>query len=226
MDEKNLEMAKEIILQSKGIKYRYDQGVTLVLPDIAASIGDKVLILGQSGAGKTTLLHILSGLLTLQSGSLEIKGVSLNNLKGQQLDAFRGKEIGIIFQKPHFVASLSIIENILLAQSLANMPKDKARAQYLLDTLNIGSLSFKKPHQLSVGEQQRANIARAFINKPSIVLADEPTSALDDINCNEVLTLMNKATESEGATLLIVTHDQRLKDVFSNQILLEHHTKA
>ena len=219
-------MASEVILQSKGIQYRYNQGAAILLPDIEVRKSDKLLILGQSGAGKTTLLHLLSGLLSLQSGSLVIKGVALSQLSGRQLDAFRGREIGIIFQKPHFVASLTILENVLLAQSLANVPKDRNRATALLEKLNIGQLAAKRPHQLSVGEQQRANIARAFINKPSIVLADEPTSALDDINCNEVISLMNNAAESEGATLLIVTHDQRLKDIFSNQILLDHHSKA
>lgn len=208
------------MLVTKDLEYTYEGSPPIHMPDISCKKGDKLLILGQSGAGKTTLLNLVGGLLRVQKGSLVINDVDISRLSGSALDNFRGKHIGIVFQKPHFVAALNVLENVLLAQKLSGQKEDKPRAMDLLRRLNIDNLAYKRPDQLSVGEQQRANIARAFINKPALVLADEPTSALDDLNCVEVVSLMKNAAEQEGAALLIVTHDQRLKDEFNHQVQL------
>jgi len=210
------------MLKVEGVKYSYDRdSKPIVMPDIFCDKGDELLILGQSGAGKTTLLNLVGGLLRVQEGVLQINNQDLRKLEGSELDRFRGRQIGIIFQKPHFVSSLTVLDNILLAQKLSGIESNPERAAQLLSKLNIGHLASKLPDRLSVGEQQRANIARALINKPALVLADEPTSALDDLNCREVIALLKKAAADEGATLLIVTHDQRLKDEFSKQIMLQ-----
>jgi lipoprotein-releasing system ATP-binding protein len=205
----------------EGVTHNYGKESTIRLPDFKCEQGDRLLILGQSGSGKTTLLNLIGGLLELQTGSIQIDGNDLTSISKNQLDHFRGNHIGFVFQKPHFVASLSILENIMLASQLAGKKPDRDRALHLLDVLNIADKAHKKPDRLSAGEQQRASIARALINKPELLLADEPTSALDDINCDQVINLLEKASSSENATLVIVTHDQRLKDHFSNQILLE-----
>jgi ABC-type lipoprotein export system ATPase subunit len=209
-----------MMLQAQGLSYSYDTQNSISLPDFQCQKGDRLLILGNSGSGKTTLLNLIGGLLRIQKGSITINGQELKSLNNNQLDAYRGKNIGLIFQKSHFVQSLNVLENLLLAQQLAGVPADKARAMHLLKSLNIEGKALKKPSSLSVGEQQRASIARALINKPALVLADEPTSALDDYHCMEVIRLLETAVKEESSTLLIVTHDQRLKDQFPNQIAL------
>lgn len=209
-----------MMLQAQGLSYSYDSQNSFSLPDFHCRKGDRLLILGNSGSGKTTLLNLIGGLLRIQNGSITINGQDLKSLNNNQLDAYRGKNIGLIFQKSHFVQSLNVLDNLLLAQQLAGIPADKSRAMHLLKSLNIEDKYLKKPSALSIGEQQRASIARALINKPALVLADEPTSALDDHNCLEVIKLLEKAVAEESSTLLIVTHDQRLKDHFPNQIAL------
>lgn len=204
----------------QGVTHTYREEDPISFPDFSCDRGDQLLILGASGSGKTTLLNLIGGLLKLQKGQITIGGKALDKLSVSELDTFRGQHIGMVFQKPHFVGSLSVLENITLAQSLAAKPVDKERAMQLLTRLKIDKLALKKPDQLSVGEQQRATIARALVNKPAIVLADEPTSALDDINCDEVVSLLENAASQEGSALLIVTHDQRLKDKFKNFVEL------
>ena len=115
----------------------------------------------------------------------------------------------------------TVEENLLLAQYLAGNKEDKSIVHHLLEQLNLKHKLQSMPNELSQGEQQRVAIARALVNKPSVILADEPTSALDDANCDEVIKLLEKQAKEQNATLLIVTHDQRLKSYFDNQIVLE-----
>lgn len=192
----------------------------MAFPDIACQRGEHWLLLGQSGSGKTTLLHLLGGLLSPKSGAVMVGGTDLASLSGGARDRFRGQRVGIIFQQSHFVRALTVEENLLLAQQLAGLAPDRKRARNLLDQLNVGHKTHSKPDQLSVGEQQRVAIARAVINQPAVILADEPTSALDDSNCDEVLQLLQTEANAVEAALLIVTHDGRLKNKFSNSIQL------
>jgi putative ABC transport system ATP-binding protein len=208
------------MIEVKELSYTYLGQQPLIFRDFTCNKGEQWLLLGKSGSGKTTLLHLLGGLLTTQVGDVIIDGISINNLNKDELDYFRGKHIGFIFQKNHFVASLSVLENILLAQSLLGEKKDKDRAIALLDGLNILHKKNEKPYSLSQGEQQRVAIARALINQPKLILADEPTSALDDDNCNDVIQLLESQAKNFEATLLIVTHDTRLKGYFNQQITL------
>ena len=136
------------------------------------------------------------------------------------MDKFRGQNIGIIFQQAHFVASLSTIENLLLSAYLSGRKKDTGKARKLLSQLNITGQANKKPAQLSQGQLQRAAIARALMNNPALVLADEPTSSLDDENCHKVALLLQEQAAIANAALVIVTHDQRLKQVFHRKIEL------
>jgi ABC-type lipoprotein export system ATPase subunit len=178
------------------------------------------LLLGASGSGKTTLLQLLAGLRTPTSGKVMVDEQVLGELSGSQLDQFRGKKLGIIFQTSHFVRSVSIAENLALAQKLAGNPVDYQRIQDLLDQLSIGNKANASPANLSVGQQQRAAIARAIINQPSVILADEPTSALDDANTQQVIDLLREQAAAVNATLLIVTHDNRLTRIIDQQIRL------
>ncbi len=208
------------MLQTADLEYSYDQKTTLAFPDIECRKGEHWLLLGQSGSGKTTLLHLLGGLLSPRGGSVRVADTDVTRLSAHALDQFRGRNIGIIFQQSHFVRALTVEENLALAQQLAGLPIDERRIRELLEHLNVLHKLKSKPRDLSVGEQQRVAIARALINRPAIILADEPTSALDDINCEEVIHLIEREANEEGATLLVVTHDNRLKERFDNQILL------
>lgn len=208
------------MLETKQLEFSYTRNQVMNFPDFKLQKGEHWLLLGQSGSGKTTLLHLLGGLLSPTNGSILIGDTELGQLSAAALDKFRGKNIGIVFQKSHFVRALTIGENLALAQQLAGLNPDRARITALLERLNIGSKFRLKPDRLSMGEQQRAAIARALINQPPIILADEPTSALDDQNAEEVINLLEEQASALGSTLLVVTHDKRLKDRFPNQIAL------
>lgn len=208
------------MLQTDQLKFAYPGEETYSFPDISCERGAHWLLLGQSGSGKTTFLHLLGGLLSPKSGAIRLEGIDMAGLSGSALDRFRGRHIGIIFQKAHFVNALTVGENLALAQQLAGMPVDNRRIAKLLDRLNVGHKIHSKPDRLSMGEQQRVAIARALVNSPELILADEPTSALDDDNCEQVLHLLTEQAASVKATLLIVTHDGRLKDKIQNQIHL------
>lgn len=208
------------MLQTENLKFSYTGSNTLAFPNINCQKGEQWLLLGQSGSGKTTLLHLLGGLLSPTEGMVQVGDTILKKLSTAELDKFRGKHIGIIFQKAHFVRALSVEENLKLAQQLAGLSINTARIKELLDRLNVGHKLHSKTNELSQGEQQRVAIARALVNQPTIILADEPTSALDDTNCEEVIQLLEEQAAAVNATLLVVTHDGRLKERFEKQILL------
>lgn len=208
------------MLQTHNLEYAYEGQEPLIFPDIDCKESEQWLLLGQSGSGKTTLLHLLGGLLSPRRGSVRIANTDITQLSSQSLDKFRGRSIGIIFQRSHFVRALTVEENLILAQRLAGLPVDRQRISELLAHLNVGHKLQVKPDRLSVGEQQRVAIARALVNRPAIILADEPTSALDDVNCEEVIRLLEREAGAVGATLLVVTHDNRLKEQFKNQVQL------
>ena len=208
------------MLTTKQLQFSYTRNQVMNFPDFSLQKGEHWLLLGQSGSGKTTLLHLLGGLLSPTSGSIQIGTTELGQLRASALDQFRGKNIGIVFQKSHFVRALTIGENLALAQQLAGLKPNRERIVELLERLNIADKLRLKPDRLSVGEQQRAAIARALINQAPIILADEPTSALDDHNATEVINLLEEQAKAQGSTLLVVTHDKRLKDRFPNQIAL------
>ena len=207
------------MIKTESLKFSYDGEKYFDFPDINLVSGEDLLIIGNSGIGKTTLLHLLAGILKPESGSINISGRDISKFSDTELDKFRGDNIGIVFQKPHFISSLTINENLKLAKYLSPS-KTSGDAKKILESLNIKDKYQQKPNQLSEGEKQRASIALALINSPSLILADEPTSSLDDFNCNNVIKLLKKQAKDHKAQLIVITHDARLKKHFKNNLNL------
>ena len=204
---------------TKEVEFNYDNQIFFKFQDIDLKSNENLLIIGNSGVGKTTLMHLLAGLLKSNSGSIKLFDKELSQLSSHQLDRFRKNNIGIVFQRSHFVNSLTVKENLQLAQYIANK-NDNNRIESILKNLNIFDKSNKKTNQLSQGEKQRASIALAIVNSPKLILADEPTSSLDDTNCSKVIKLLKKQATDFGAQLIVITHDSRLKEHFKKSIEL------
>ena len=201
-------------LKFEGLKHSYGGTVVLALPDWSAGEGQHWLFLGPSGSGKTTLLNILAGLLTPSAGTVSVVGQELASLSSSARDSLRGRQVGIVFQKLHLIAALTVMENLILVQTLAERMADPQEAYELLERLGISDKADCYPRQLSYGQAQRVALARALVNQPKIILADEPTSNLDDVNAHRVIELLlEQATLNESA-LVVATHDSRVRHRF------------
>jgi putative ABC transport system ATP-binding protein len=163
---------------------------------------------------------MLCGLLKPSTGDIVIHGQSVSAMSHAQLDKYRGANIGVVFQRPHLIKALTVIENIQLAVYLSGKKVAKEKYDYVLDSLDLGQLKNRKVHELSEGQAQRVSIARAVIHDPVLLVADEPTASLDDANCERVLYLLKAQAEACKANLIIATHDQRIKGAFDNQLVL------
>jgi putative ABC transport system ATP-binding protein len=195
----------------ENLKHAYDGTEVLNVGAWRADQGAQWLVIGPSGSGKTTLLHILAGILRPSAGSVGVAGQDLTALGAQQLDRFRGQHIGIVLQRLHLIPSLAVMDNLLLAQYLAGLPQDRARAREVLKALDLAGKEAAYPHELSFGQAQRVAVARAVVNRPRLLLADEPTSNLDDTRCQQALELLLSMARACEATLVIATHDQRIR---------------
>lgn len=204
------------MISIESVAHSYNGATPLSFKDWQIKDGEQWLLLGDSGSGKTTLLHILTGILKPTQGEVNIANTSLYKLSSKELDRFRGRNIGIIFQRPHLIKSLTIAENLLLAQSFAQLPEDHQRIEEVLTSLDIAHKTKAYPSELSQGQLQRVSIARAVINKPALLIADEPTSSLDDKNADSVLTLLLQQSGLNQANLVVATHDKRVKEAFTN----------
>lgn len=208
------------MIKTESLEFAYNSLNQFKFPDLAYTTLDPLLVVGPSGCGKTTFLHLLGGLLKPSKGSVFIAKTEINQLSNTALDRFRGKNIGIIFQRPHLIKSINVLENLKLSSFFADKKNDNSVAFELLEKLGLADKAKEKPHKLSQGEQQRLTIARAVIKKPLLLLADEPTASLDDANCEKVVCLLQEQAQAIDAQLIIVTHDQRLKSIFPQQLAL------
>ena len=208
------------MISTKNIRFSYSEEQEFIFPDLYCEAGSTLLITGDSGKGKTTYVHILAGLLSPTTGEICIDDTNIVSLSEKRTDRFRGKHIGVVFQKSYFIAALSVLENLEMSSWLATGKKHTKRANKLLTQLGIEEQASKLPAQLSIGQQQRVSIARALMNEPKVLLADEPTSSLDDKNAEKVIELLTSLSKEYKAALLIVTHDSRIKEKFINKITL------
>jgi len=185
-----------------------------IIRDISLEIPDRqfVAIMGPSGSGKSTLLGLIAGLDWPTSGSIEIDGTDITRLSEDKMAVLRGRKLGFVFQAYHLVPTLTALENVMLPMEMLGdtVAAAKPRAEYLLESVGLIDRRTHYPTQLSGGEQQRVALARAFMMKPSVLFADEPTGNLDSSNGQHVLELLVRLNTVEGATLILVTHDQAL----------------
>lgn len=206
----------------------YQQGThrIKVLNDIHLSVqaGEQVAIMGRSGSGKTTLLQLLGGLDHPTRGEVFLKGCSLNDLKGSELELLRNQQLGFIYQSHHLLAEFSALENVAMPLLIAgqSMIQAKNSAIECLKAVGLGKRLSHKPAQLSGGERQRVAIARAVVNHPACVLADEPTGNLDDETAIQVFDMIQTLNRRYQSSLLIVTHDAQLAARMDRVLVLQN----
>jgi putative ABC transport system ATP-binding protein len=230
--------AAEPIVRISGLRFAWpgQTAACLEIPDLAVDSGERIFIHGASGSGKSTLLALLGGVLSPQSGRVEVLGTELNALKPSQRDRFRCDHVGFVFQLFNLVPYLSVLDNVVLPCRFSARRRTRAfdaggsvraEALRLLSHLDLDdSLLPRKVTDLSVGQQQRVAAARALLGRPEIVVADEPTSALDADRQHAFLQLLMQECEAAGATLLFVSHDRRLASQFTREVDLHAINRA
>lgn len=209
-------------LEVKDVKKSYgkDQSFIQVLKGVNTSVekGQMCVIQGTSGSGKSTLLNCIGGLDEMDSGSVKVDGKEIFGLKPSELSDYRRDNLGFIFQFYNLVPNLTVRENIKVCEYLTDKPLDMDE---LLETLGLTEHQNKFPAQLSGGQQQRCAIARALIKNPKLLLCDEPTGALDSKTSRDILVLLEKINEKYGTTMLIVTHNNSIKNMVHKVIILK-----
>lgn len=209
-------------LEGKEVKKSYgkDSSYVQVLKGVTTGVerGQMCVIQGTSGSGKSTLLNCIGGLDTMDSGSVKVDGKEIFGLKPDALSDYRRDNLGFIFQFYNLVPNLTVRENIQVCEYLADNPLD---IDELLETLGLPEHRNKFPSQLSGGQQQRCAIARALIKNPKLLLCDEPTGALDSKTSRDILILLEKINEKYGTTMLIVTHNNSIKNMVHKVIIVK-----
>ena len=209
------------MVQTRNLTFQYKKKDAMFrFPDISLEKQEHLLILGASGIGKTTLLHLLAGILQPSSGIIFINEEDVTTLHQRKLDQFRGQNIGLVFQKKHAITSLNVLENLQARLYCSKKPVNQNKIDALLSQLDLLQHKTSKINALSEGQLQRLGIALAVIHQPQLILADEPTSSLDDKNCKKVIELLIKQAAQTEASLIVITHDHRIKSYFQNTITL------
>ncbi|MGH1490197.1 MAG: ABC transporter ATP-binding protein [Acidimicrobiales bacterium] len=219
------------VITLKEVKFRWpgQPSDTVAIDELRLDAGEHLFVRGASGSGKTTLLSLLTGINTPTSGEIRLLGTDLSTLSPSRRDQFRADHLGVVFQQFNLLPYLTALENVTMACAFSRRKSARAAeagglvstARDLLGALNLADELHTSPvAELSVGQQQRAAVARALIGSPEIVLADEPTSALDSDNRDRFLELLFQEVEAHGCTLIFVSHDQQLAGRFSRFIEL------
>ena len=218
---------KTSTLEISHVTKRYGSGATEVVAvqDVSLSVvpGEIVLIMGPSGSGKTTLLSMLGALLKPTEGEIQLNGDVISALKENRLPDIRLRQFGFIFQDFNLLSALTALENVAIVAELAGVKSSSARkkASSMLNDLGLGERLNFLPEKLSGGEKQRVAIARALVNNPALILADEPTANLDSKIGHEIMRLLRSIAKEQGRSVVIVSHDQRIKDIADRVLWLE-----
>lgn len=212
----------KMAIQIEKLKFSYSPHSPLVLnmPSWEVKQGERLFLQGPSGCGKSSLLNIISGVLPVSQGQVDVLGSSLNTFSGRQRDHFRAQHIGYVFQRFNLIPYLSALDNVRLACAFNDQQLEKqameAQASSLLLSLGIDQAHWHKTSdKLSVGQQQRVAIARAMIHRPQLLIVDEPTSSLDHQSRDAFIQLLLRQVELTDLTLLFVSHDETLSPYFS-----------
>ncbi len=212
----------DMYLEVKGLKKSYGEGGSYIQVlkgiDLSVEKGVMCVIQGTSGSGKSTMLNCIGGLDTVDSGSIQISGKEIVGLKNNALSDYRRESLGFIFQFYNLVPNLTVRENIRVCEYLSDNPMD---IDELLEVLGLTEHQNKFPSQLSGGQQQRCAIARALIKNPKLLLCDEPTGALDSKTSKDILILLEKVNEKYGTTMLIVTHNNAIKNMVDQVVIMK-----
>lgn len=211
------------MIEIKNITKSFDSLNVLKGIDLHVNKGEVVCIIGPSGAGKTTLLQIIGTLDKPDSGNVVIDGIDVTKLKQKALAQFRNKHLGFVFQFHQLLPEFSAIENVEIPALIAGVSAKEARkqAEELLEYMGLSNRVDHKPNELSGGEKQRVAVARALINKPSVILADEPSGSLDSKNKKELHQLFFDLRDRYGQTFVIVTHDEGLASLSDRTIRMK-----
>ncbi len=214
-------------LEVEHLTKRFGAGATEVVAvrDVSLDVapGEVVLVMGPSGSGKTTLLLMLGGLLRPTEGAVRLDRLDITRLGERKLPAVRLRQVGFVFQDFNLLSALTVLENVAIVATLAGVRRSEARrrAEAVLRELGLGARLGYLPEKLSGGEKQRVAIARALVNDPALVLADEPTANLDSKTGHEAVRLLHRIAREQGRSVVIVSHDQRIRDTADRVLWLE-----
>lgn len=217
----------DTILEARGLTRVFGSGAAAVHAvdggDLTVQRGEVLLIMGPSGSGKTTLLTMIGGLLRPTSGTVRINGYNITSMKESKLPQVRRHQVGFVFQIFNLLEALSAVENVEVALNLAGHSgrEARSRAERVLTDLGLGERLHFKPQTLSGGEKQRVSIARALANDPQLILADEPTANLDSRHGHEVVVLLRDIAKKQNRTVIIVSHDHRIREAADRVLWLE-----
>ncbi|HEY1103444.1 MAG TPA: ATP-binding cassette domain-containing protein [Burkholderiaceae bacterium] len=203
------------MIESHALRFAYPAGPALAFPDVAVPQGGTLLLRGASGSGKSTWLALVAGLRSATGGHLRVAGQDPAALAPAARDAWRAGALGLVPQRLHLSAALTVQANLALVYYAAGLPEDHAAVAGVLEALGLSALAGRRPHQLSGGQAQRVALARALLRRPRVLLADEPTASLDDAAAQATLALLRHSAEACGATLVVATHDARARQALA-----------
>jgi len=222
MNSPAMKHSADVLLEARHVKRTFDEtGETLEVlkgVDFTMQAGEMVALTGVSGAGKSTFLNIIGALDRPTSGEILFRGENLAQKSEKELDRYRSRHVGFVFQFHHLLPEFSALENVMLPARIAGLDNPKARAEELLAEVGLENRLTHLPRELSGGERQRAAVARALVNRPDLVLADEPSGNLDESNSRALHELFRKLNEKWGQAFLIVTHDSHLASQADRQV--------
>jgi len=213
-----------ILIQAERVSREYRLGETLIraVNEVSLTVrrGEFLALLGSSGSGKSTLLSLLAGLDRPTSGAIRVQDRNLSELDAEELARYRRETVGMVFQSFNLLPRMTLEENVELPLRLAEVDRKERepRVSEALERVGLGPRRQHRPSELSGGEQQRGALARALVNRPTILFADEPTGNLDSVNGEQILLLMREFQNSLGMTIIIVTHERPLAEKFANRI--------
>ena len=214
------------MLEIRNLQKSYDEPsgnrlLILDIPQLDVAEGEQVVLRGESGGGKTTLLHIISGIVSADSGSIRLDGTELTNFSEATRDRIRADKMGYVFQTFNLLPAFTALENVCLGMTCARKKMNSERGKELLNKVGLSDRMHYLPSQLSVGQQQRVAVARALANKPRLLLADEPTANVDPVNQKRIIDLIKDVCRQESVAILLVTHSDEIASRFERVERLE-----